>query len=610
LAEEAVTVSYSQSQWNDSQETKLASELGRLVGRAAIVLALVVLFLACAACLAQVSGAQQAEAPASGSTVLYSFNPNGSSSDNPSAGNSDIFSANRGLDGAFPSGRLIRAAAGNLYGTTTFGGANNAGTVYKLDPAGKETVVYSFCPSWGCLGGKFPLGLTEDSSGNLYGATSQGGTYGAGTVFTIDATGRYTALYNFCSLTNCADGNGPTDLAWNAGKLYGVTALGGAYGAGVTFEMSIDGTSMDGQESAVTNCVSAASCKNANLEQRLARNDAQDSDGNIYRATTIGGAYGYGAVYRMTASGRAPVRDAPHSTTTTINSSLNPSAAGQQVTFTAVVTGGVWGPPLGGTVTFLNGSLTLGTVNLTSAVGGVAQLAISTLPLGTSSITASFGGWTTAEPSSSKALEQTVSATAEGANGWSKHMPYPTATTISSNLNPATEGEAVSFKAIVTSSYGVPAGTVMFYNGSTVIGSGSLSGGVFVIGITNLPVGTDSITASFIGSGWGNSSSGTLKETINASASAVGEAPPAKTRPPCTIISPGAAYPGTVVDITPNRDTFAAITEVTFNGTPATFKQASSTLVTATIPSNATSGNVYLYVAGGYWSSCESFTVE
>src|SRR3989442_10662148 len=94
-------------------------------------------------------------------------------------------------DGLFPGGHvgfdpaLIMDQAGNLYGTTAWGGAFGGGTVFKLDPARNETVLYSFKgpPSDGLQPEE---ALIMDQAGNLYGTTSHGGDYGVGTVFTIN----------------------------------------------------------------------------------------------------------------------------------------------------------------------------------------------------------------------------------------------------------------------------------------------------------------------------------------------------------------------------------------------------------------------------------------
>ena len=108
-----------------------------------------------------------------------------------------LYSFTDGADGASPAADLIRDEAGNLYGTNLFGPplGKASGTVFKLDPTGKETVLYSF--TGGPDGGWPHAGLVRDKSGNLYGTTYYGGTYGFGTVFKVDTSGNETVLYSF-----------------------------------------------------------------------------------------------------------------------------------------------------------------------------------------------------------------------------------------------------------------------------------------------------------------------------------------------------------------------------------------------------------------------------
>ena len=87
-------------------------------------------------------------------------------------------------DGGSPAGDLLQASDGNFYGMTTAGGAINAGTVFKITPAGTESVLHSFGSFPG--DGRFPGGnLIQASDGNLYGETGQGGAYNLGTVIQI-----------------------------------------------------------------------------------------------------------------------------------------------------------------------------------------------------------------------------------------------------------------------------------------------------------------------------------------------------------------------------------------------------------------------------------------
>jgi uncharacterized repeat protein (TIGR03803 family) len=167
-----------------------------------------------------------------------------------------------GSDGYSPMAKLVLDSAGNLYGTTELGGANNWGTVFRLSPnqngGWTETVLYSFCQNFDgskCVDGSEPQsGLILDSLGNLYGVTPSGGnqscpeqTAGCGTVFELSpptSSGEpwtYGVIYNFCSnQNNCGDGAQPfSDLILDsAGNLYGTTWLGGAYGYGTVFELS------------------------------------------------------------------------------------------------------------------------------------------------------------------------------------------------------------------------------------------------------------------------------------------------------------------------------------------------------------------------------------
>src|SRR5579859_3184345 len=137
-------------------------------------------------------------------------------------------------DGVNPQAGLILDSAGNLYGTTSGGGANGGGTVFKLDTNGVETVLYSFCSVALCADGSTPLaGVIEDAAGNFYGTTYSGGAHSGGTVFKIDNTGHETVLYSFCRVVKnlaCTDGQGPVAglIQDAAGNLYGTTLGGGA----------------------------------------------------------------------------------------------------------------------------------------------------------------------------------------------------------------------------------------------------------------------------------------------------------------------------------------------------------------------------------------------
>ena len=86
-------------------------------------------------------------------------------------------------DPAINTGSSVRDSAGNLYGTTAYGGTYGGGVVFKVDTTGAETVLYSF--TGGADGANPYAGLLRDSAGNLYGTTTAGGAYGGGVVFKI-----------------------------------------------------------------------------------------------------------------------------------------------------------------------------------------------------------------------------------------------------------------------------------------------------------------------------------------------------------------------------------------------------------------------------------------
>ena len=142
-----------------------------------------------------------------------------------------------GTDGGYPYyGGLVRDKAGNLYGTTSFGGANQYfGTVFKVNKAGKQKVLYSF--TGGADGGQPNASVIRDSAGNLYGTTVGGGAAGHGTVFKLDKAGTETVLYSFTGGTDAAAPN--ADLLRDAaGNLYGTSIAGGTSGGGTVFKLT------------------------------------------------------------------------------------------------------------------------------------------------------------------------------------------------------------------------------------------------------------------------------------------------------------------------------------------------------------------------------------
>jgi hypothetical protein len=183
-------------------------------------------------------------------------------------------------------------------------------------------------------------------------------------------------------------------------------------------------------------------------------------------------------------------------TTTSPASSLNPSTYGQSVTLTATVspTSGNGTPT--GSVTFTDGTTTLGSAPLS---GGKASLVTSSLAPGSHSITESYGGDSNYTGSTSSTLMQTVNK----AN---------TTTTLTGSPNPSNNGQTVTFTATIS-----PAGTgtVQFFNGGTPIGTVNVSSGKATLQISMLPVGTDSIKATYSGdANYNGSTSAIWSQTV------------------------------------------------------------------------------------------------
>ncbi len=193
-----------------------------------------------------------------------------------------------GTDGMSPHSGVIADAAGNLYGTTYYGGAANAGVVYQVDATGHETVLYTFT---GGADGKYPnAGVIRDSAGNLYGTTVYGGN-GNGVVYKVDTTGHQTVLHTFMGGSDGANPYAGVILD-SAGNLYGTTSSGGGSFNGVVYKL--DPT---GHETVLHNFLGGSD--GANPQAGVVR----DSAGNLYGTTFSGGPAFAGTVYKVHANG-------------------------------------------------------------------------------------------------------------------------------------------------------------------------------------------------------------------------------------------------------------------------------------------------------------------
>jgi uncharacterized repeat protein (TIGR03803 family) len=226
--------------------------------------------------------------------VLHSFGYNGGS-------------GNGGIEGSHPSAGLIFDSAGNLYGTTVFGGAGNClsgdyyvgcGIVFELSPAAggswDEKILQTFT---GGENGEAPgAALVLDSAGNLYGTTGGGGFYGYGTVFEltpiVGAGWTATILHSF---GGGDDGRGPVGLVSDAaGNLYGTTGGGGGANAcGTVYELSMDANGRWTEK--LLHSFGDKFGEEGNPQMGI----TIDASGNLYGATSVGGAYGFGIIYLL-----------------------------------------------------------------------------------------------------------------------------------------------------------------------------------------------------------------------------------------------------------------------------------------------------------------------
>ena len=239
-------------------------------------------------------------------------------------------------DGANPQAGLIMDPAGNLYGTTRNGGVNvgtgygtGYGTVFKVNPGGQDSVLYAFT---GGTDGAWPVAnLVMDAAGNLYGTTEFGGDTvdppctstgyipGCGVVFKIDTSGNETVLYTFCSQSNCSDGNQPRAglIMDAAGNLYGTTGSGGdttdptcaTAGCGVVFEL------VKANNYAEVVLHAFTGLRTGNDGHAPLGNLLMDASGNLYGTTAyggvstscLGGPYGCGTVFKIDTRGNESV---------------------------------------------------------------------------------------------------------------------------------------------------------------------------------------------------------------------------------------------------------------------------------------------------------------
>jgi uncharacterized repeat protein (TIGR03803 family) len=200
-------------------------------------------------------------------------------------------------DGYSPSSGVIQASDGDLYGTIPGNGANvntSFGAVFKVTLSGQETLVYTFKGQTVSDGQLPEAGLIQGVDGNFYGTTSEGGAGLSGTVFKLTPAGVETVLSNFnAGGSTSVNGYAPVASLIQAsdGNLYGINNLGGAH--------NNDGTVFQVTPQGVTTLVYAFGANSGDGSNTQA-NLIQASDGNFYGTTHAGGAHGYGTIFKIT----------------------------------------------------------------------------------------------------------------------------------------------------------------------------------------------------------------------------------------------------------------------------------------------------------------------
>ena len=206
-----------------------------------------------------------------------------------------LYSFRTGADGANPVAGVNFDAAGNLYGTTSAGGKFGNGTVFRLTHSTSgwtETILHSFAMT--SDGGIPYAGIVVDSSGNLYGAATdggQGGSSGGGTIFKLSPSGlgwNFKVLY---TLPGWGISGSFRNLMLASGKIYATTHCDGTHNAGTVFELTPAGSTWTYKPLHIFTGGSDGMFSFSN--------PVFDAQGNLYGTTQQGGAYGNGVVFKI-----------------------------------------------------------------------------------------------------------------------------------------------------------------------------------------------------------------------------------------------------------------------------------------------------------------------
>jgi uncharacterized repeat protein (TIGR03803 family) len=389
-----------------------------------------------------------------------------------------------GPDGDSPGAGPVFDPAGNLYGTTQFGGADPgyAGTVFRLTPGAKNqwshNLLYSF--SGGADGSVPTSAVTLDSAGNLYGTTISGGEFNQGVVYEIVKT---TGLLKPAELTFGPQRRGTTSPPKRISLVNPSTLPVLVSTVNIEGEFDISNNKCQNGVQPKTHCDIFVT----------------------YTPTGPGTKPRTGTLTFVDSAFDSPqtaslIGTLPAASRTAVSTSGSPSWVGQPVTFVATVSSTQGAIPDGETVTFSLGPTVLGSVALAS---GSASLTTSALLAGPHPIKATYAGDVDFDPSFG-VVGQVVERNL-------------TTTSVSSSPNPSDHRlQNVVFSANVLSPGPIPTGQVIFTEGTTVLGTARLSSGFASLTVlkSKLTVGTHPITAQYQGDSASDKSTSPLYEQV------------------------------------------------------------------------------------------------
>jgi uncharacterized repeat protein (TIGR03803 family) len=446
-------------------------------------------------------------------------------------------------DGAEPVQVLVQGADGDLYGTTSAGGANNAGgTVFKITPGFPPTLttLYNFCSQTNCTDGELePLpggsGLLLAIDGNFYGTTPlggansncNGGSQSCGTVFKITPAGALTTLHSF----SASEGSFPNGLVQATdGNFYGTAQQGGANNAGAVFQIT-----PTGKLTTLYNFCAQTNCTDGGVPEGSL---VQATDGNFYGTTAGGGTgNGGGTVFKITPKGKL-------TTLATVGGS-------PADTLVQAIDGNFYGTTAGGTIFQMTpgGSVTTLATNCCFLYAGLVQAT----DLNFYGVTFTGG---TSPPNCGSLIGNVSCGSVFEVTAPSGMPPVSTLAMLYSFCpqTPCTDGAG-------------PLAGLMQATDGTLYGT-TAGGGTYGFGtVFSLSVGLGPFVKPLPTSG--------------------------KVRTAVTIVG----------------NNLTGTTSVTFNGTAAAFTVVSSTEITTTVPKGATTGEVQVTTPSGTLSSNVPFRV-